>query len=149
MRTAVVLRWIPVVIVWVSMGWAVAAQTEARLQGTVRQLLPQRGVGDRYGMHLLVRTRKGLIEVCLGPARFLEAHQLVPRVGDRVLVKGHPITSPNGQLFLASSFVTAGRTLTLRNSAGKPRWRGCGHDCGRLGNCGAEHGGHDEQEGQH
>jgi hypothetical protein len=71
----------------------------------------------------------------------------MPRSGDLVTVKGHPVTSASGQVFLASSFASGGRSFPLRTSAGAPRWSGCGHDCGRVGNCDQHHPEHHDHDG--
>jgi hypothetical protein len=135
MRVRVLASLLTVLAIIVSSPDVLNGQTESSLQGTVKEVLSQRGVGDGTGTHLLVATRNGAVEVCLGPSRFLEANHVMPQVGDSIVVKGHPVTSANGELFLATSLASGGRTFALRNPTGKPRWSGCGHDCGRVGNC--------------
>jgi hypothetical protein len=123
-------------------------QMGASLQGTVKQVLVRRGVGDGHGTHILVASRNGPVEVCLGPTRFLEASHVMPQIGDSIVATGYPVTSADGELFIASTLTTGGRTFTLRSSTGKPRWSGCGHDCGRVGNCDQHGGARHGQDGQ-
>ena len=84
------------------------------------------------GIHLIVRTGDGLLEVRVGPQEFLAAQNLELREGDRIEVTGSTIQGEDGAALLAREISASGKTVTLRDSAGFPAWAGK-RGCGRRG----------------
>ncbi|MNY15566.1 hypothetical protein D3C86_1487870 [compost metagenome] len=98
--------------------------TETTLTGTVTAIerpTSRRGGG---GVHVMVKSPNETISVHLGPAWFLDEQQMAVKVGDAISVKGSRISSAGKPAIVAASVTAGGRTLVLRDSAGRPVWAG-------------------------
>ncbi len=60
--------------------------------------------------------------ILLGPMRYLMAENFNPKVEDEVSVKAYQ--TPNGLIAKSVQMIVGGRTLRLRDDAGRPVWRG-------------------------
>lgn len=78
------------------------------------------------GNELVVETAQGEIVVGLGQASFREAAGFEVQVGDQVTVRGY---DEDGE-FKAGTVdnLTAGTSITLRDSTGRPMWAGNGNN---------------------
>lgn len=60
--------------------------------------------------------------VRLAPAGFLKSSGILLREGDVVTVKGYPVSGMEGDLVVATEVHKGDRTLSLRDSNGRPGW---------------------------
>ena len=98
-------------------------------------------------LHVWLQSDRAGSEVCLGPARFLDARGFLPGVGDSIEVTGTRVG--NGSLLVANSLQMGGRTLTLHRASVTQGCPDCGghncshHDCGGYHHgCNHDHHGH-------
>ncbi len=96
----------------------------------IQTFSPRPGMGP--GLHAQVKTAKGVMDVHLGPAWYLEkqTHKLV--VGDKVTITGSQITFEGKPAVIAAEVNRNGTTiLKLRDpKTGVPVWRGQGRGRG-------------------
>jgi hypothetical protein len=99
--------------------------TEVTLTGTVDEVktipAPRRGPG---GLHLVVRTETGVMEVMLGPAWFVSSKNFEFMKGDNVTVTGSKQTMTDQDVIVAREVKKADKVLTLRDAKGFPLWSG-------------------------
>jgi hypothetical protein len=96
--------------------------SELTVSGTVRYVIPGAGPDGTVGVHLEVATPNGAVRVHLAPAMFLGANNVSFLTDDRVEITG-AIVNHSGDAAVWARLVTKnGRTLTLRNPDGTPRW---------------------------
>ncbi len=60
--------------------------------------------------------------VRLGPAGFLSQNGVAVKEGDAVRVRGYRVTTGDGDMLVATEMAKGGKSLALRNSAGRPAW---------------------------
>lgn len=58
----------------------------------------------------------------LAPAGFLRQSGLLLREGDTVIVKGFPVAGMEGDLLVATELHKGDKTLSLRDTRGRPAW---------------------------
>ncbi len=88
----------------------------------VEKITPMRGMS--YGVHLLVKTEKGIIDVHLGPGRYIENQDVKIMPGDKVEVTGSRITFRNKPAIIAAEVKKGDEVLRLRDANGVPAWAG-------------------------
>jgi hypothetical protein len=71
-----------------------------------------------------LKTDQGTKIVHLGPAEFLAQQQFNPKKGDTLGVKGGRINTRHGEVILATTVTSGGKTYQLRNARGIPVWSG-------------------------
>lgn len=104
---------------------AVTAPPAASLttfEGTVAELAPRMGRG--MGLRATLDTKDGKRVVHLGPTAWLESHGLKLEKGDALTVKAKPMAS--GGEWIAYEITKGKASVTLRDDAGRPLWRGAG-----------------------
>ena len=74
----------------------------------------------------VVKTDQGNITVHLGPARYINQHQIVLKPGDAVEVTGSKMEMGGGTMMVAKEVKVGGKTFQLRDDQGVPLWRGQG-----------------------
>jgi hypothetical protein len=89
---------------------------------SLETLTPMQGMGA--GLHLLLKTDKGVISVHLGPAWYLENQDVSLQPGDRVQVRGSRITFQGKPAIIAAEVTRGDEVLHLRDEAGFPLWAG-------------------------
>jgi hypothetical protein len=89
---------------------------------SLETLTPMQGMGS--GMHLLLKTDKGVISVHLGPVWYLENQDVSLQPGDRVQVRGSRITFQGKPAIIAAEVTRGDEVLHLRDEAGFPLWAG-------------------------
>ena len=97
--------------------------TEATLKGTVvavNQIAGPRG--GPGGTHLTLKTGQETLDVHLGPVAFLQKEGIEIAKGDQVEVTGSRVKSQGGEAVLAREVKKGGKTFTLRNAQGVPKW---------------------------
>lgn len=94
--------------------------TEASVSGTLARP-PARG---RMGLYLSVQQPGGeMVDVRLAPRRYLADCGVSLRQGDELEVTGSRMTVGGSPLLIAREITKQGRTLEVRDRAGKPLWR--------------------------
>ncbi len=110
-------------------GMMYNAATEVTIKGSVENLdqggqgmMMKMGMG--MGTHLTVKTAEGDKQVMLGPSQFIASKGFVFAKGDQVEITGSKATMGGGEYLIAREVIKDGKTLTLRDKAGKPQWSG-------------------------
>jgi hypothetical protein len=80
-------------------------------------------VSDDQGMHLILRTVRGNVQVHLAPGRFLRSNGLRFEVGEPLEVVGSPIEFKGETDLMARQVVRPQETLMFRDADGKPLWQ--------------------------
>lgn len=96
--------------------------TEVRVKGTVTEVQQVGRSGRWMGMHLILKTDSETFDVHLGPAAFLAQNQMSFSKGDAVEVLGSKVGTNGGAALVAREVQKDGKTLTLRDANGIPRW---------------------------
>ena len=101
--------------------------TETTLTGTVDDIknLPSPGRGGG-GLHLIVSTPTGSIEVHVGPASFVSSKNVTFSKGDALTVVGSKVTMAGKEVVIAREIKKGDQVLTLRDPKGFPLWSGRG-----------------------
>lgn len=95
--------------------------TETTIQGVV-DAVNQGARGAMMGTHLAVKTGDEITSVMLGPADFIKAGGFVFAKGDEVEITGSRATMGATSVVIAREIVKDGKTLTLRDKDGNPKW---------------------------
>lgn len=131
--------------------------TVTTLTGTVEEVLLRPGQGGATGLHLLLATEDGELEVLVGPTFYVFPEGLEVDQGDEVTVTGSRFDADGTAMLMAREITEGDLTVRLRNEAGMPLWQGqgprstapdesaeadgptggpgqrCGHCAGRMG----------------
>lgn len=114
-------------------GWGMGSQyqrmfnpaTVETVSGTVdsiEKITPMRGMHS--GIHLALKTDKGIIDVHLGPEWYIERLDTKILKGDALEVKGSRVTISGKPAIIASEVKKGDSVLVLRDSNGVPAWAG-------------------------
>ncbi len=71
-----------------------------------------------------LKTDQGAVVVHLGPAEFLAQQQFRPQAGDVLEVTGGKVNTRKGEVVLATTVKSGGKTFQLRDAQGVPVWSG-------------------------
>jgi len=108
--------------------------TEATIVGVVDKVIEEAGMmrgragmqgamgGAMTGIHVMLKTDAGDIEVHLGPSTFLKEKELTVATGDRLEVIGSKVTMMGAPAFLARQVKKGDATVVLRDESGRPLW---------------------------
>lgn len=99
-------------------------QTVTTIQGTVETAGPP--MGRVQHVSWVVKTDQGKITVHLGPAWYINQHQIVLKPGDAVEATGSKMEMGGGTMMVAKEVKVGGKTFQLRDDQGMPLWRGQG-----------------------
>jgi hypothetical protein len=96
---------------------------EIKVKGTVEEVKTV-GAAEPKETHLVLTTDKGLVEICLCPAKFLTDMDMSFAKGDKLEVTGAKAKDGvNGSdVILAREIVRGENTLVLRDKTGGPVW---------------------------
>ena len=96
---------------------------EVKLKGTVEEVKTM-GTQEPKEVHLVLRTDKGLVEICLCPAKFLTEMDTTFAKGDKLDVTGAKAKDgiDGSEVILAREIVKDNNTLVLRDKTGGPAW---------------------------
>ena len=96
---------------------------ELKLKGTVEDI-KLIGAGDAQDTHLMLRADKGLVEICLCPAKFLTEMDMKFAKGDKLEVTGSKAkeNADGTEVILAREIVRGETTLVLRDKQGGAVW---------------------------
>jgi hypothetical protein len=96
--------------------------TETTLKGTVQEVTQ----GPAGGTHLVVKVGEETKQIVLGPPAFLASRGFAFAKDDTIAATGSKVTVNGKEYIIAREIVKDGKTLTLRDKAGKPQWAGRG-----------------------
>jgi hypothetical protein len=114
-----------------TLGVAIAAQAapkppeydpaaEVTITGTVEATHESKVASDHPGLHLVLKTDSGTVEVHLCPIRFLKELEFSIGIGDTLTVVG---SRPEGAPHLVARSIKKGNaTLIVRDAKGEPNW---------------------------
>ena len=110
-------------------------KTVETVTGTVIKLeqLSSKGRGNATGVHLLLKTSDGDMDVHLGPKWFLDKQSVKIAPQDTVEVRGSRVTSAGKPAIIAAEVKKGDLVLNLRDENGIPLWRGQGRRSGGRG----------------
>jgi hypothetical protein len=96
------------------------AAKETAVSGTISEVVTRPKAGLRLGLHLMVETAQGRMDVQLGPyfARIAAQKGLLP--GATIQVTGETFHYATGDVFLARTITVGNQTITVRNRYGFP-----------------------------
>jgi hypothetical protein len=114
-------------------GWGMNSQyqrmyntaTVETISGTVEsigRITPMKGM--HYGIHIMLKTEKGSIEVHLGPSWYIERLDTNIEKNDMIEIKGSKITVSGKPVIIAAEVKKGDNLLILRDNAGTPAWAG-------------------------
>jgi DNA/RNA endonuclease YhcR with UshA esterase domain len=76
------------------------------------------------GIHVLVKTENGTVDVHLGPAFFIKDQGFTFAKGDQVEIVGAKAKMAGADIVIAREVNKEGKQLTLRDASGRPKWAG-------------------------
>ena len=100
--------------------------TEATVTGIVEEVQSHQGRMRGTGLHLAVKTETGVLDVHVGPTRWLADQKFEFAKGDALEIVGSKVTVDGKEAFLARQIKKGEQTMTLRNDKGIPKWSGRG-----------------------
>jgi hypothetical protein len=106
-------------------SWAPSAKVAASetTQGKIAEVNYLPGATEDSGMvEIRLQTAGEARVVRLAPTGFLKRGGLILREGDAVTVKGYPVAGMDGDILVATEIDKGGRSLSLRDSRGRPAW---------------------------
>ncbi len=97
--------------------------TETKFKATVEEVKTL-GTREPKETHLLVRTDKGLVELCLCPAKFLSEMEFTFAKGDKLDVTGSKAKDAidGSEVVLVREIVKENNSIVLRDKTGGPVW---------------------------
>ena len=99
-----------------------AAVSEAT-EGKIAEVIYLPGTTEDSGMVEIRLQSAGQARVVrLAPSGFLKQGGLLLREGDTVKVKAYPVASMEGDLLVATEIYKGDKSLSLRDSRGRPAW---------------------------
>ena len=100
--------------------------TEITLTGAVEEVKTMSPSGGRGmgGLHLLLNTPSGSVEVRVGPTWFVSSKNVTFTEGDVLTVVGSQMTMADRKLMTAREIKKGDQVLTLRDTNGFPLWSG-------------------------
>jgi DNA/RNA endonuclease YhcR with UshA esterase domain len=102
------------------MHYNVAA--EITVKGTVQDVKP----GPQQGMHVLLGTNDGTLEMALGPSWYQTEKKYVIAKGDELEVVGVKTKMNDRDVMLVREIRKGSETMTFRDAKGFPMWAGRG-----------------------
>jgi hypothetical protein len=100
--------------------------TEVTLSGTVDEVKHMTQGKGQGGLHLILNTQPGPMEVILGPAGFVSSRNFTFAKGDALTVTGSKMTMNATEVLVAREVKRGDEVLTLRDTKGFPLWAGRG-----------------------
>ncbi len=97
-------------------------KTEVTMTGTVDDILQRNCMGKQNGVHLLLKSESENVEVCVGPASFVQQKGFSFSKGDQLEVIGSRTKVRGKDVVIARQITKANQTLTLRDAQGVPAW---------------------------
>ncbi len=98
--------------------------TETTLQGTVSAVTNPTGRRGWSGVHLSLQSGGQTYDVHLGPSAYITNSGFAFANGDKIQVTGSKIQINGADALIAREITKDGKTLTLRDKQGFPKWSG-------------------------
>ncbi len=98
--------------------------TEVTVNGVVDDVVQNQGKQGGAGTHIMLKSGADLLAVHLGPSAFLAKNNFTLAKGDQVEVTGSKVQLDGKDVVIAREVKKGASVLTLRDSAGIPKWRG-------------------------
>jgi hypothetical protein len=100
--------------------------TEITLTAAVveAKTMPPSGGRGMGGVHLVLDTPSGGVEVHVGPAWFVSSKNVTFTNGDTLTVVGSQVTMAGRKVVIAREVRKGEQVLTLRDTSGVPLWSG-------------------------
>jgi hypothetical protein len=97
--------------------------TETTLKGVVDDVkeVPNSYAGET-GLHLMLKTEAGILEVQVAPVSFLKAMEITFAKGDELKIVGSKVTKDGNALVLARDITRGSNELVMRDKQGDPVW---------------------------
>lgn len=93
---------------------------ELTVRGEVTDIHESKVATDHPGLHLILTTEDGTVEVHACPVRFLRELEFTIEIGDKLSAIG---SRPKGARVIVAREITKGQlTLVLRDKKGVPNW---------------------------
>lgn len=89
---------------------------------SIETFIPSTGMST--GLHMVIKTQDGKLNIHLGPSWFLENQEIVLNVGDDVTVEGSRVAFGKDSVIIAGRVTRGEDVLVLRDSGGLPAWNG-------------------------
>lgn len=99
---------------------------EVTLQVTVTEVRRIEGREGQGGVHLMVKSGSGMLEVDLGPQWFLTDRKYTFAAGDELTVTGARIKRRTGDALIARDIKRGEQAMPFRDARGFPLWAGRG-----------------------
>lgn len=80
--------------------------------------------GPSTGIHLQLQTSGEVLAVHLGPSWYFEEQSFAPQVNDSLTVHGSRVMVQDAPAIIAAEVLHSARSLRLRDTQGRPLWRG-------------------------
>jgi hypothetical protein len=96
--------------------------TEITVKGTVEEVTQTTSQRGWAGAHLTLKTDQGAYDVYVGPASYISGQQFAFAKGENVEVIGSKTTVGGKGVLIARQITKDGKTLTLRDEQGYPKW---------------------------
>ena len=106
-------------------SWAPStkAAVSETTEGKIAEVIYLPGATEDSGMVEIRLQSAGQARVVrLAPSGFLKQGGLLLREGDTVKVKGYPVASMDGDILVATEIYKGDKSLSLRDSRGRPAW---------------------------
>jgi len=95
---------------------------EISTTGTILHVVSAASPDGTVGVHLDLKTPAGLVRVHLGPALYIGMNNFFFQADEAVHIAGTYVVHDGDVGLWARQITKEGRTLTLRNLDGTPRW---------------------------
>lgn len=103
-------------------GGVYSSASEVTVSGTVESVSTTARTRSGGGLHLILRTDTGALEVDLGPSAFVTAQGFAFSKDDQVTVVGARTARAQRDVVIARQIDKGGKVLTLRDACGIPLW---------------------------
>ena len=99
------------------------AATEVRVEGVVEEVqqfwCP---INGDEGIHLMLRTDSGILQVHVAPRRFLQGNGVSFSKGDQIAVVGSTVAYEGHDAMIARKITRGDQTFAFRQPDGTPLW---------------------------
>jgi hypothetical protein len=97
--------------------------TETTTTGTILTVVGATGPDGVVGVHLDLKTDRGIVDVHVAPALFIGENNFWLQAQDEVVITGSRVFHDGEPALWARSIKKGAKTLTLRNESGTPLWK--------------------------
>jgi len=97
-------------------------KTETTTNGMIQEVKEIAGPGRGTGTHLVVKAVTGVIEVHVGPTRYLKEQKCELKKGMQLEILGSKVNLAGAEVIIAKEIKEGTNTWTLRDAQGVPAW---------------------------